>query len=130
MVAQRSWCACSRVRTDNGKISDGVESFVCFNSPMAAVLLYIATAIATGLQLWRLLWQSIWGAPIHRLEYVALLGAAVLLVAGGLRIWTTRSAVFAVVSGVVLLWAFYAPLLYTMFRKPPEGFRFDNAATV
>jgi len=95
-----------------------------------ALLLYALTAIATGVQLWYLLSWAIWGAPTSPLQYVALFGSVVLLVAAVFARWKPRIAAIVACTGAFLLWFFYGPALYTLWHNPPLSFRFDTTPVV
>ncbi len=99
-----------------------------------AVLLYALTAIATGVQIWYLLMSSIWGAPTSPLQYIALIGSIVLLIAAVMSHWKHRASAVASAGGLVLLWLFYGPALYvlgySLWHNPPLSFRFDNYMVV
>ncbi|MGC0777808.1 MAG: hypothetical protein WCD68_11420, partial [Candidatus Acidiferrum sp.] len=78
------------------------------NQVMFALTIYGATAIATGVQLWWLMSWAIWGAPLSPLEYIGLLGSAVLLVAAVVGLRKRRIVHFLALGGLLLLWPFYA----------------------
>jgi len=95
-----------------------------------ALLLYALTGLATGVQLGYLLSWAIWGAPTSPLQYVALLGSVALLVAAVLSMWKPRAATTVALGGSLLLWCFYGPALYTLWREPPLSFRFNKVFVV
>jgi hypothetical protein len=87
----------------------------------------VSTAIATAIQVWYALMWAIWGAPTSPLEYVALLGAIVLLVAAVIAYWKPRLALVIAIGGLILLWMWYGPSLYMLFTNPPLSFRFATS---
>ncbi len=96
---------------------------------MLASAIYGATGIATGVQLWWLMSWAIWGVPLNPLEYVGLLGSAVLLTAAVLGLRKRRNAKFLASGGLLLLWPFYAILIYATWLTPSVSFTF-RAATI
>lgn len=94
---------------------------------MRASVTYGLTAIATGVQLWWLTSWAIWGAPINPLEYIGLLGSVVLLVATLLGLRRHRNVRFVALCGLLLLWPFYALLMYATWLNPIGSFTFKAA---
>ena len=96
---------------------------------MFTLTIYGATAIATGVQLWWLMPWAIWGARLTPLEYIGLLGSAVLLAAAVLALRKHRNVQFLALGGLLLLWPFYAVLMYATWLTPSASFTF-RAATI
>jgi hypothetical protein len=92
-----------------------------------ASIIYGATAIATGVQLWCLMSWAIWGAPINPFEYIGLLGSVVLFAAtvSGLRRHNNVHRI--ALCGLLLLWPFYALLMYATWLNPDGSFTFKTA---
>ena len=80
---------------------------------MRAFLLYGLTAGITGWDLLYLLVRSAWGAPVHVLEYVAGIGAILLLISAYLSLWKRRIAAQLALAAALAEWAFYLPALRT-----------------
>lgn len=91
-------------------------------------MLYALTAIATGVQLWTLLWMSVLGVPIGPLHYVAFFGSIVLFSSCFVAMWKREAGIIAAFFGVVLLWLFYGPALYFFSRKLPDWVRLSGQA--
>jgi hypothetical protein len=94
---------------------------------MLALTVYTATAIATGVQLWWFILWAMWGAPTSPLEYMGLFGSVVLLVAAVLGLRRRRNVHFLAVGGSLLLWPFYAVLMYETWLNPSASFTFKAA---
>jgi hypothetical protein len=85
---------------------------------MRTLLLYMATALATGAQVYWLMMSSIWGAPTSRTQYVALCGSLALILAALLAICKARAAITALCASVAI-WSFYGPALVVAFFRFP-----------
>jgi hypothetical protein len=70
---------------------------------------------------------AIWGAPIHPLEYIGLLGSVVLLVAIVSRLRRYSNVQLIALCGLLLLWPFYALLMYATWLNPSGSFTFKAA---
>jgi hypothetical protein len=92
-----------------------------------ATVIYGVTAIATGIQLWWLMSWAIWGARIKPVEYMALLGPVILFVAAMLGLRRNRSLRLIALAGLLLLWPFYASLMYETWLNPGVTFTFRAA---
>ncbi len=92
---------------------------------MTAMLLYLLTGVATGIQVWYLLIWAMWGRPTTIFRYVALMGAVILLLASALVIWAPRSSKIVAIFGIAMLWSLYGPALYITLMAP--AFRWDGA---
>src|ERR1700676_883204 len=70
---------------------------------------------------------AIWGAPINPLEYFGLLGSVVLFAAtvSGLRRHNNVHRI--ALCGLLLLWPFYALLMYATWLNPDGSFTFKAA---
>lgn len=85
---------------------------------MLISLLYIFTALVTGLHNAYRLMDVVNGARINLLNCVAFLGSVVLVVAAGLA---HRRPLVAAKTGLVgsgLLWVFYLPMIVLSFSMP------------
>jgi hypothetical protein len=71
---------------------------------------------------------ALWGAPLNPLEYIGLLGSLVLLIAAVLGFRRDSKIQSIAVCGLLLLWPFYAFLLYATWLKPSNSFTFKAAA--
>src|SRR5215469_13228462 len=80
-------------------------------------VLYLLTAVATALQAWFALTAGTWRPPAKWLEYVALLGAAVLFAAAIMADRNLRSSCSIAVAGLILLWSWYLPALFVTFYR-------------
>lgn len=89
---------------------------------MKWALLYFATAIVTGIYNFYQLTSMIWGAPVNPLNCAALLGSAVLLIAGILVIFRLRASAGVGLAGSILVWVYYGPLLVIATLAPYSFF--------
>ena len=78
-------------------------------------LLYFLTAVSTALQAWFAISDGVWGPPANFLEYLALLGSAVLFAAAEVEPRKPRLSWFIAIVGLGLLWSWYAPALMSTF---------------
>jgi hypothetical protein len=79
---------------------------------MLARFLYSAAAIATAVPaIWMLRW-TVWGANAGRVYYGVLIASLVLGWAALLSIWHRKMAAVVALAASVLLWVFYAPLIF------------------
>jgi hypothetical protein len=85
---------------------------------MKAATLYVLTAVVTGLHNFYRLMDTVNGAPINLLNCVALLGSVTLLAAAFLAPFKPRVAAGVGMTGSLLSWVFYAPLLVVSFFMP------------
>ena len=88
---------------------------------MKAAIVYVLTALVTGLHNWYVLMSVVNGAPINPLSCSALLGSATLLTATVLLPFQPRTAAKVGLSGSVLLRVFYAPLIFVSFLMPSDA---------
>ena len=90
---------------------------------MKVVLLYLLTALVTGVHNFYWLMNIVNGAPINLLNCVALLGSATLLGAAVLLMFRQRVARKFGFAGSLLLWVFYAPLIAASVVAPFSTWR-------
>ena len=95
-------------------------SFACemIASDMLISLVYVFTALVTGLHNAYRLMDFVNGAPINLLNCVALLGSVVLVAAAGLAHRRPRIAAKTGLVGSALLWVFYLPMIVFSFSRP------------
>jgi membrane-associated HD superfamily phosphohydrolase len=85
-------------------------------------LIYLAAGITTGWQLYRLMMWAIWGRPTSASEYVALLGALILVVAAFSGLFSRSACTIIAAAACTLLWIFYLPaLVVTLFYSSPAA---------
>src|ERR1700741_1835715 len=94
---------------------------------MFVSIIYSATAVATAVQLWWFMSWATWGAPLSPVEYFGLLGSVVLLVAVVLNPRKHGKVQFVVLFGLLLLWPFYALLMYGTWLTHNVSFTFKSA---
>jgi hypothetical protein len=82
-------------------------------------LLFAATALATGWQVYRLLMSAFWNRPSLSQHYATLLGAAVLLVGAVVAYRHARTGSAWALAGCLLLWAYYAAIWFTFLSAGP-----------
>ena len=78
---------------------------------MKVLALYLVTGAVTGFQVVRLLMWAVWGAPTSPIQYVSLVGSAVLCVASGVTLFKPRLAAKIALAAVATIWSFYVPAL-------------------
>ena len=83
------------------------------------MVLYMATALTTGFQVYWVLMMAIWGAPTSPLEFVSICGSVVLFIAGVLAKWRPRAAAMTALCASAAIWSFYAPSLFGTFIRVP-----------
>jgi hypothetical protein len=81
-------------------------------------ILYVITALVTGLHCVYRLMDVVNGAPVHPLNAIALFGSVVLLCAAALVRFRPRAAAKTALAGSLLLWVFYLPMLVVSFSMP------------
>ena len=85
---------------------------------MLVSILYVLTAVVTGLHNLYGLMNFVNGAPVNPLNWIAFLGSMVLLVAAVLTRFRPRLAATTGLVGTVLLSVFYLPLIVVSFSMP------------
>jgi hypothetical protein len=84
---------------------------------------------ATAFQGWQLLMWAIWGRPTHWIQYVAILGSMLQVVAGLVLFWRDKSLAIAGLA-LLLTWLFYAPALFNTIRAEWNHIRFKPAGAI
>jgi hypothetical protein len=95
----------------------------------AAGALLVLSGATTAYQGWQLLTWAIWGRPTHWLQYVALLGSLLQIVAGLVLLWRERSWPFAGMA-LFLTWLFWAPALFNTIRADWSHIRLKPAGAI
>jgi hypothetical protein len=85
---------------------------------MKTVTLYVLTALVTGLHNFYRIMNMLNGAPVPLLNCAALLGSVTLLGAAVLLLFQPRVAAKVGLTGSLLSWVFYAPLLIVSVMMP------------
>jgi len=84
---------------------------------MLPFILYFVTSIITALHLYTLLALAIYGVPVSPLEFVALLGSLLMLIAAYISLFRARIAAQIALIAALLLWSFYAPAIAHRLRS-------------
>jgi hypothetical protein len=74
--------------------------------------LLIITSMLTGWQTYWLIMWAVWGAPIHPVQYLALLGSVIQIISGILLLLGKIRGVWLAIFGLGLSWCFFAPALF------------------
>ncbi len=82
------------------------------------VTLYVLTALVTGLHNVYWLMDMVNGAPLHLLNFTALLGSVTLIGAAMLVPFRPHVAAAIGFAGSLLLWVYYAPLTIVSLFTP------------
>ena len=85
---------------------------------MKTATLYVVAGVVTGLHNFYLIMDMVNGAPIPLLNCAALLGSVMLLAAAVLVLFRPRVAAKVGLTGSLLSWLFYAPLLIFSLLMP------------
>ena len=85
---------------------------------MLVAILFVLTALVTGLHNVYLLMGVVNGAPINLLNCIALSGSGALFVAAVLAPAHIRAAAKTGLAGSLLLWTFYSTMLVMWFSMP------------
>jgi hypothetical protein len=81
-------------------------------------LLYFATGLATGLQLYRLMMWGVWGRPTRTIEYVGVLGSGVFILMAAFGPTRKRPTHLAALVAAALLWMVYGQSVLELFSPP------------
>jgi hypothetical protein len=91
--------------------------------------LLVLSGAATAYQGWQLLMWAIWGRPTHWLQYVALIGSLMQVLAGFVLLWRERSWPFGGIA-LFLTWLFWAPAVFNTARADWSHTRFKPLGTL
>jgi hypothetical protein len=94
----------------------------------AAVCLVLAGGATAAQGYWLLMW-AIWGRPTHPVQYVALLGSLLLIVAGVMML-TRRRAVVLASFALVFTWSFWGLALVNILRADWSRIHFKPAGAI
>ena len=84
---------------------------------MFAFTIYLATALATGVQVyWRLMW-AIWGAPTHTVQFISLGGSCALLLGSGVALFRPKAAAVIALFGSLLISSYYVPAVAVSLQQ-------------
>jgi len=93
---------------------------------MTPFILFTSTGLATALQLIRLIMWGVWGRAYNFHEGYALFGSLILIISGYGSLFSLRIFRWLAVSGLILLWQFYAPaLIQSFFDFKTANYVFD-----
>jgi hypothetical protein len=85
---------------------------------MKTATLYVVAAVVTGLHNFYRIMDMVNGAPVPLLDCSALLGSVTLLAAAVLVLFRPRVAAKVGLTGSLLSWLFYVPLLIFSLLMP------------
>ena len=88
---------------------------------MLPFILYLVTAIVTGVHLWSLLSFALYGAPFNLLELISLLGSFSLLLAAYISLFRPHAGARLALIACLVMWCFYAPAIAKLVRKKFAG---------
>ena len=74
---------------------------------MVPFFVYLAAAVAVGAQTFRAMTWAVWGAPTSPLQFIALVGSALLFVAANVALFRVRAGATLALIGALGCWTMY-----------------------
>ncbi|HXQ24917.1 MAG TPA: hypothetical protein VN822_00775 [Candidatus Acidoferrales bacterium] len=100
---------------------------------MKAAALYLVTAVVTGVYVFYLAMETIWGAPRFALHYVSFSGSCLLVVASMAAPFRWRAGAIVALTGSAAVWCFFAPAIiywtimpFTFWAGMKDSFLFHD----
>jgi len=84
---------------------------------MFSPALYLLTGLVAGVQVFMSLMQAVWGVPTHPVQYIALVGALILIAASVIALFRGRAGGLVAFGGSLLCWAFYLPAMWATLAR-------------
>ncbi len=88
---------------------------------MFSLVIYLVAGLTTGWQVFQQIMWSVWGAPTNPIQFVGLLGAWGLDVAGVLALKKQKASLVIGAFGLLGLWIFYVPALYQTIHSAQDA---------